>query len=88
MKRTFGRRHLKRRWRDAGGGSPTVLITDVELPEGIDGSQIAERCREDHRKLRVITSRSARCPESLMLQKPSCPEDIVSAVRRVASDRA
>ncbi|MDF0582325.1 hypothetical protein [Bradyrhizobium yuanmingense] len=28
------------------GGSPT-LITDVKLPEGIDGWQIAERCRED-----------------------------------------
>jgi CheY-like chemotaxis protein len=31
-----------------------VLITDVKLPGGIDGWQIAERCREEDPKRPVI----------------------------------
>jgi len=71
-----------------------VLITDVKLPGSIDGWQIAERCREHDPGLPVIyatgfspvAARPVR--GSLTLQKPYHPEDVVRAVRQVASDRA
>lgn len=71
-----------------------VLITDVKLPGSIDGWQIAERCREHDPGLPVIYATGfspvAARPVcgSLTLQKPYHPEDVVRAVRQVASDRA
>jgi CheY-like chemotaxis protein len=71
-----------------------VLITDVKLPGGIDGWQIAEHCREHDSRLPVIyaTGFSPVAPRpvsgSLTLQKPFHPDDIVRAVRQVAADRA
>ena len=71
-----------------------VLITDVNLPGDIDGWQIAERCREHDPGLPVIYATGFSpvaprpVPGSLTLQKPYRPEDIVRAVRRVASNQA
>ena len=71
-----------------------VLITDVELPGSVDGWQIAERCREHDPELPVIYATGFSpvaprpVPGSLTLQKPYHPEDIVRAVRRVASNQA
>jgi DNA-binding response OmpR family regulator len=71
-----------------------LLITDVKLPGSVDGWQIAERCREHDPGLPVIYATGFSpvaprpVPGSLMLQKPYRPEDIVGAVRRVASDQA
>jgi CheY-like chemotaxis protein len=71
-----------------------LLITDVKLPGSVDGWQIAERCREHDPELPVIyaTGFSPVAPRpvsgSLALPKPYRPEDIVRAVRRVASNQA
>lgn len=76
-----------------GRHAADVLITDVRLPGGIDGWQIAERCRERDPGLPVIyaTGFSPVAPRpvsgSLTLQKPYHSEDIVRAVRRLSSDR-
>jgi CheY-like chemotaxis protein len=73
-----------------GRQAADVLITDVKLPGGIDGWQIAERCREHDPALPVIYATGFSpvaprpVPGSLTLQKPYRPEDIVRAVRRVA----
>ena len=75
-------------------GRADVLITDVKLPGSVDGWQIAERCREHDPGLPVIYATGFSpvaprpVPGSLMLQKPYRPEDIVRAVRRVASNQA
>jgi CheY-like chemotaxis protein len=69
-----------------------VLVTDIRLPGKLDGWQIAERCREHDPGLPVIYATgfspvAARpVPGSLTLQKPYRPEEIVQAVRLVASD--
>ena len=66
-----------------------VLVTDVRLPGGVDGWQIAERCREHNPDLPVIyaTGFSPVAPRpvagSVLLQKPFHPQDIVRAVRQV-----
>jgi CheY-like chemotaxis protein len=71
-----------------------VLITDVKLPGDIDGWQIAERCRENDPALPVIYATGFSpvaprpVPGSMTLQKPYRPEDILRAVRRVASNQA
>jgi CheY-like chemotaxis protein len=71
-----------------------ILITDVKLSGSVDGWQIAERCREHNPELPVIYATGfspvARrpVPGSQMLPKPYRPEDIVRAVRRVASNQA
>lgn len=77
-----------------GRQAADVLITAVKLPGDIDGWQIAERCREHDPALPVIYATGFSpvaprpVPGSLMLQKPYRPEDIVRAVRRVASNQA
>jgi len=71
-----------------------VLVTDVKLPGSVDGWQIAERCREHDPKIPVIyaTGFSPVAPRpvsgSLILPKPYRPEDIVGAVRQVASNQS
>jgi DNA-binding response OmpR family regulator len=68
-----------------------VLITDIKLPGGVDGWQIAERCREQDPRLPVIyaTGFSPAAPRpvpgSLSLQKPYHPDEIVRAVRQVTT---
>jgi DNA-binding response OmpR family regulator len=64
-----------------------VLVTDVVLPGGIDGWQIAESCREHHPDLHVIytTGFSPVKPRpvlgSVFLQKPYRPTEIANAIR-------
>jgi CheY-like chemotaxis protein len=71
-----------------------ILITDVKLSGSVDGWQIAERCREHNPELPVIYATGFSpvaprpVPGSQMLPKPYRPEDIVRAVRRVASNQA
>jgi DNA-binding response OmpR family regulator len=70
-----------------------VLITDVRPPGKIAGWQIAERCRQHHPELPVIyaTGFTPVAPRpvsnSLMLQKPYHPEQIVEAVKEVTAGR-
>lgn len=74
-----------------GRRAADVLVTDIRLPGKIDGWQIAERCREHNPRLPVIyaTGFSPVPPrpvaDSLLLQKPFYPDDIVRAVRKVTN---
>jgi DNA-binding response OmpR family regulator len=67
-----------------------VLVTDVVLPGGINGWQIAESCREHHPDLHVIyTTGFSRVeprpvPGSVFLQKPYRPAEITLAIRGFA----
>jgi DNA-binding response OmpR family regulator len=66
-----------------------VLVTDVRLPGEVDGWQIAERCREHDPDFPVIyaTGFSPVAPRpvanSVLLQKPFHPQEIVKAVKQV-----
>lgn len=68
-----------------------VLVTDVKLPGGIDGWQIAERCREHHPRLPIIYAtgfspvQPRPVPGSVFLQKPYHPDEIVRAIRKITS---
>ncbi|MET4717223.1 CheY-like chemotaxis protein [Bradyrhizobium japonicum] len=70
-----------------------VLVTDIRLPNTVDGWEIAERCREQDPNLPVIyaTGFSPATPRpvpgSLLLQKPYLPEQIVQAIKDVTADR-
>jgi len=70
-----------------------VLVTDVRLPGGVDGWQIAERCREHDPELPVIYAtgyspiQPRPVPGSLFLQKPYHPDQIVQAVRQMTKSR-
>jgi len=70
-----------------------VLVTDIQLPGGIDGWQIAERCREHDPGLPVIyvtgfsPVQARAVAGSLSLQKPYHPEDIVRAAKEVGKGR-
>lgn len=56
-----------------------VLVTDIRLPGGVDGWQIAERCREHDPQLQVIYAtgfspvEARPVPGSLTLHKPTNP---------------
>ena len=71
-----------------------VLVTDVKLPGGIDGWQIAERCRDHDPDLPVIYAtgfspvQPRPVPGSVLLQKPFHPDEIVSAVRKAIEGRS
>lgn len=66
-----------------------VLVTDIKLPGEVDGWQIAERCREHNPRLPVIYATGFSpvphrpVADSVLLQKPFQPDDIVRAVRKV-----
>ncbi|WP_459592731.1 response regulator transcription factor [Bradyrhizobium diazoefficiens] len=71
-----------------------VLVTDVKLPGGIDGWEIAERCREHDADLPVIYTtgfspvQPRPVPGSVLMQKPYHPDEIVSAIRKATEDRS
>jgi DNA-binding NtrC family response regulator len=70
-----------------------VLVTDIRLPGGVDGWQIAERCREHDPQLQVIYAtgfspvEARPVPDSLTLHKPYQPDRIVEAVRQMGKER-
>ena len=70
-----------------------VLVTDVVLPGGIDGWQIAKRCREHHPELLVIYATGFSPVDarpvagSLSLRKLYLPAEIVAAVRSLSRGR-
>ncbi len=69
--------------------APDVLVTDVVLPGGMNGWQIAERCRQHHPKLSVIYAsgfspvEAQPVPGSLSVRKPYHPAEIVKAIRQL-----
>lgn len=76
---------------DGGDSSVTALVTDVRLGEGPDGWAVARYARKVRPELPVIylSGQSASewpsegVPNSIFLQKPFGPGQIVKAVRSV-----
>lgn len=78
------------RWREESP-TPQLLITDMVMPEGIDGFHLAEQLRQDQPDLPILfmTGYSAELlkrapalpPGTAVLQKPISPRDLLEAVR-------
>ena len=70
-----------------------VLVTDIRLPGGVDGWQIAERCRVHDPELQVIYAtgfspvEARPVPGSLTLHKPYQPDRLVEAVRQMGKEK-
>jgi CheY-like chemotaxis protein len=69
-----------------------VLITDIDLGQGMDGAALAERARELRPSLPVVYA-SGRCrsldqidavPDSILMPKPYSISDVGSTLERVA----
>jgi CheY-like chemotaxis protein len=74
------------------GADIDVLITDIDLGEGMDGAALAERARELRPSLPVVYA-SGRCrtreqiaavPGSIFMPKPYSINDVGSTLERVA----
>ncbi|MEP6619559.1 MAG: PAS domain S-box protein [bacterium] len=69
-----------------------LLLTDIVMPEGISGRELADRLRQQNPELRIIftTGYSAEIagrelklqPGQNFIQKPSAPMDLLETVRR------
>ncbi|MBP2432432.1 MULTISPECIES: response regulator [Bradyrhizobium] len=70
-----------------------VLVTDVRLPEQVDGWQIAERYRKQSPNLPVIYATGFSpvlprpVPGSRIVQKPFRPEEIVRIVEELGQTK-
>ena len=42
------------RWRTCSSEQPDLLLSDIGLPGGLNGRQLAERCRQLHPQLKVL----------------------------------
>ena len=68
-----------------------VLFTDIRLPGGLDGWDIAEQCRETNPGLPVIYAtgfshvRPRPVPGSVWFQKPYRAEQVVDAIRNLSA---
>ena len=66
-----------------------VLFTDIRLPGGISGWDVAERCREKNPRMPVIYASAIAAmpprpvPDSTWFQKPFTGDQVVNAVRTV-----
>ena len=77
-------------WREQGG-KIDLLLTDIVLPRGISGTEVASRLREQHPQLKVAftTGRAARDLDlkafekinARFLQKPYQHDDLIQMVR-------
>jgi CheY-like chemotaxis protein len=74
-------------------GGIDVLVTDISMPGELDGWSLAERALAVHPDIAVVYISSGpenaarRIARSLFLRKPFHPDAIVSAIRKVASQR-
>jgi DNA-binding response OmpR family regulator len=73
------------------GADIDVLITDIDLGEGMDGAALAERARELRPSLPVVYA-SGRCrsinqiaavPDSIFMPKPYSISDVGATLERV-----
>jgi DNA-binding response OmpR family regulator len=68
-----------------------ALITDINLPGGIDGWEVAKRAREAQPQMPVVYMTGAAAeqwpskgvPNSVLLNKPFAPAQIVTAVAQL-----
>jgi len=80
---------------DAAAGGFVALITDIRLGPGPDGWEVARHAREADTSFPVVyvSGDSAHehgvlgVPESVMLQKPFAPAQIVTAVTTLLNER-
>jgi CheY-like chemotaxis protein len=74
-------------------GGIDVLVTDISMPGELDGWSLAERALDIHPDIAVVYMSSGpeiaarRIARSLFLRKPFHPDAIVSAIRKVVSQR-
>jgi CheY-like chemotaxis protein len=74
-------------------GGIDVLVTDISMPGTLDGWSLAERALAIHPGMAVVyissgpESAARRIDRSLFLRKPFHPDAVVSAIRKVASQR-
>lgn len=77
------------------GARVDLLFTDVDLPGGIDGAQLARRARQRWPELPVLYT-SGRfgpgdiaplVPRSIFVPKPYDPEDVCTLVSRLTACR-
>jgi CheY-like chemotaxis protein len=69
-----------------------VLFTDINMPSGIDGLELARRVHEQWPNIGLVVTSGYERPSvdqiadgGLFVPKPFRPEDIISAVQKVAS---
>lgn len=76
-----------------GGGPVDVLFTDVNLPGGMDGAELASRVRARRPEVPVVyaSGRYGRSdldglvPHSVFLQKPYDPDAVCTLLARLAA---
>jgi CheY-like chemotaxis protein len=74
-------------------GGIDVLATDISMPGELDGWSLAERALTVHPDIAVVYISSGpenaarRIARSLFLRKPFHPDAIVSAIRKLTSER-
>jgi CheY-like chemotaxis protein len=75
----------------ASGGAVDVMFTDVNLPGGMDGAQLAARVREIRPELPIVYA-SGRysswqiaplVPRSIFVEKPYDPADVCTLLERL-----
>lgn len=72
-------------------GGIGLLMTDVQLPGGMDGLELARRVRETQPMLPIIyvsgrpdvLGGAARTERDVLLPKPYLPSDVITAVERL-----
>ena len=81
---------------EANGTAFAALVTDVRLPGGVNGWDIARRAREEDPRLPVVYASgdsaadwaSQGVPNSLMLQKPFAEGQLLAAVTTLLNQAA
>ncbi|CAH2599248.1 protein of unknown function [Rhodovastum atsumiense] len=76
------------------GNGIDLLLTDIQIPGGLDGMELAHRARERHPDLPVIfvTGRpdsmagAGRGPRDAIISKPYLPSEVAAAARRLLGD--
>jgi CheY-like chemotaxis protein len=78
------------------GADVDVLFTDINLPGGMNGAELAERARELRPEMPIVyvsgryklSEISPLVPRSLFIAKPYDPEDICALLTRLTGGRA
>jgi CheY-like chemotaxis protein len=77
-----------------GGGAVDVMFTDVNLPGGMNGAELAQRARERRPELPIVyaSGRYASAdlgglvPRSIFMPKPYDPEDLCTLLARLTAN--
>ena len=80
----------------SSGAAVDVLFTDVELPGGMDGAELAERARQQRPDLPIVyasgryrsTDIGGLVPRSIFLPKPYNRDDVCTLLERLTASAA